>query len=382
MVVSAISDGIRADHEPPLRGAVYSSYGYTDKMFYSDKVSASWLGFVDKHSFVKEYEYAISTDIESPVFVSVGLNNHIEETSDDYIHGSQYFVHVKATDAAGHVSNISTSTPFVIDKTAPVFGNCLSYTFYYYSFVSCDCHPIVESGLAEYCECSTNRTVEVVQGILYKVKVEVYNLTHNEPLRLEIGSHMDWVVFDHAEHFTYEYETFFVASNSEVISPRLLTNNYFDSLMITIYDCDSSSDGKPYLRQSGYYGTRVIHPAFDNESYISHIEIGLGTNEGGFQLLPLHDFGNQSSSYIVLSLQHNMTVYGSAIVTNHAGLQICRSLEPITIDWTPPVVENINVIFNEQYPSLFLIEAQWNVHDYETAVTGCFWTIGRIQMIS
>ena len=379
MVVFAISDGVVADHEIPLSGTVYTFSDYRDKVYHSTSVKASWIGFTDRHSYVEEYQYAICPPGETPIFKSVALNNHIEEDITKYVHGHEYEIHVKAIDAAGHESDVATSNTFLVDKTEPTLLSCLNEVISLQSFLACACRPIAENGFAEYCECSTNDTVDVICNTMYRVRIETYIEPNGNPIRFEIGSHTDWVVFNHVRRNMYEFDTYFVASHISSLSPKLVTDYHVDTFMVKIYKCtDASSDGELTLYQSGNYGIRVIHPFIDLESYVSNIQIGLGTNIGGFQLLSLQDFGNESTSFISLPLQHKMTIYGTTIVTNNAGLQTVATSKPVVVDWSPPVVENITVHIWSTHPNLIAIDAAWNVIDKDTAVTGCFWSIGSV----
>ena len=59
MVVFAISNGVVVDFNRPIKGTVYTDSNYMDREFYSSLVKASWNGFIDRHSYIKEYMYAI-----------------------------------------------------------------------------------------------------------------------------------------------------------------------------------------------------------------------------------------------------------------------------------------------------------------------------------
>ena len=378
MVIFATSDGVVVDHDIPIKGSVYTNSNYMDKEFHSSLVKASWVGFIDRHSYIDEYMYAICPVGETPVFTSVGLHNQVEENITDYIHGNQYIIHVKAIDAAGHQSEVAVSNTFTVDKTGPTLQNCKDEVIAFQSQLLCDCQPIIENGFAEYCECSTNETVNVATNGMYRLSVETYGEPKGYPISLEIGSHTDWVVFNHANRNIYRFDTYFIASHTSTLSPLLMTDFAVDNYMVKIYRCTSvSSQGELVIYQTGFLGVRLIHTFVDEESYIANIQIGIGTNPDGFQLLPLTDYGNESISFIPLPLQHGITVYSTVIAMNSAGLQTVVNSEPLIVDWSAPIIENITVQINQKSSSSFSINVQWNVIDDQTPVTGCFWSAGK-----
>ena len=377
MVVYTTSDGVVVDCESPIKGSVYTYSNYMDREFHSLHVKASWIGFIDRHSYIKEYMYAICPVEETPIFASIGLHNQVEENITDFIHGKHYNIHVKSIDAAGHHSEVAISNTFTVDKTVPILQNCKEEVIAFQNMLSCDCQPIVENGLSEYCQCSTNDTLNVVTNGMYRLRVETHGEPKGYPIRLEIGSHTDWVVFKHAKRNIYEFDTYFITSHISSLSPLLMTDFKVNDFMVKIYTCTSvTSDGELKIYQSGNLGVRIIHTFADEESNIANIQIGIGTNSGGFQLLPLTDFGNKSTSFIPLPLQHGMNVYSTVIVTNNAELQTHLNSDYLIVDWTAPVIENITVQIQQKSSSLFSINVKWNVIDDKTQVTGCFWSVG------
>ena len=171
----------------------------------------------------------------------------------------------------------------------------------------------------------------------------------------------------------------FLSPNSVSVSPLLLTKSHANKLYIEIWKCSESEENGlvSILQQSGRFGLHIIQPFYDDQSGIKIIKVGIGTNPGGFQLLPLTDTGNGSTAYFRLSLQHKTVAYATSIVVNNAGLQMVHSSEPLIIDWTPPVVENIVVVVTQPHKDSFFVEAAWDVSDDESEVTGCFWKIGN-----
>ena len=116
---------------------------------------------------------------------------------------------------------------------------------------------------------------------------------------------------------------------------------------------------------------------FDPESQVQSIELGIGTNEHGFQLLAPQKVGIESSSTLFRALQHHMNVFAVAVVTNKAGLRSTFRSEALLIDWTPPVITNLTSDMVDQGDGSYHVTAEWDVSDDETSVTGCYWHIGN-----
>ena len=375
------SDGFLFDSEPPIPGTVYTNLNYKDRSHHSFVLKASWTGFLDRHSYIKEYLFAIAKVGDEPKFVSAVLQNYIEEDVSDLYDGEKYRVHVKAIDAAGHQSAVSVSDIIIIDRTAPKLLSCNSFVSEYQSPLNCSSVIVSEFSPVINWQCFADEPLHMTKGNFYEARLFLLDDPNHAKSRIEIGSHTDWVYFRHVTRNMYQFNTRFVATDVREAIPFLLTPLFSSTYTVTLYRCESTlevSDGilRDSVYQSGYFSVRIIHPFYDSESDVKSIQVGLGTNKGGFQLLPYQDFGPQSTSTYQIPLQHKMHVYATFSALNKVGIRTIISSEPLLIDWTSPKIDYLHAYITEAYPNLYWIGAAWNVTDEESTVTGCFWTIG------
>ena len=118
------SDGFVVDNEPPVAGVVFNTERHTDSSYQTSNTtfSLSWHGFVDHHSGIKSYHVALGEhDTDEPIvnFTNVGLLSHYTFKNLTLEHGKSYQAFVKASDAAGHFSNVTISQKRKIDTTPP-----------------------------------------------------------------------------------------------------------------------------------------------------------------------------------------------------------------------------------------------------------------------
>lgn len=98
-------------------------------------------------------------------------------------------------------------------------------------------------------------------------------------------------------------------------------------------------------------------PAFDPESGIHDIQLGIGTNKGGYQLLPYTSIGRALSVVMPLKLQHRMDVWLNLLVENNACGRVNRTYGKLLIDWTPPVISDLQV-----FESIFCLFLSFILH--------------------
>jgi len=146
------SNGVTTDLTPPLVGAVFDGPKLKDYDVQASAsvVAASWTGFRDYESGIVNYEIAVSStnstttvlvaaaDFQynhkvpsdpNAVFVSMGLYTTAKLPVSSWsglqlISGVRYYVFVRATNAAGYVSDVVSSNGFVVDVTPPAIYVC------------------------------------------------------------------------------------------------------------------------------------------------------------------------------------------------------------------------------------------------------------------
>ena len=367
------SGGFMVDRDAPTIGSVYTHVS-------SEIVVVSWVGFSDMGSYVLDYMYSITLAEDKPCFVSTGFLTSITEQVSYFKHGEKYVASVKAIDAAGHESAIASSKEFTIDLTSPQLKKCQLSEEIYKEPLVCKCEPMATLSPDDICRCVANETFGTISGYLYKVVLRTQDTLPQDLGRLEVGSHTDWVRFGHIENNMFEYETYFVSIEKEHILPLLRTKTASENYTVEAFKCNDIQPNNIEsieIKQLGSLGIHIIHPFYDPESSVKNIQVGVGTTKNGFQLYPLQVTGKETTTYLELALQHNIRVYATVIATNNVGAQTVVNANPITIDWTPPTIENVTSVVTGVGSDLYVIEATWNAVDNETLLTECFWTIGE-----
>ena len=119
--------------DTPVKGVVFNTDKHLDSSFQSSKTTfgISWHGFVDHHSGVMSYFVALvdsnATNFENVSFVDVLLKNKYVFRDIELQQGLSYKGLVKAVDKAGHTTDVVSSSPKLIDVTAPKSFDCVQY---------------------------------------------------------------------------------------------------------------------------------------------------------------------------------------------------------------------------------------------------------------
>ena len=287
MVSRSTSRGIVVDTEAPIAGTVYTNSNYQNRHFHGSMFSASWNGFYDKHSFVKEYLYKISPcDTNGTVgyFINNGISSKFEIPTDNFPEGVKMCLLVYAKDAAGHSSETVMAEPFVIDKTAPIALTCSNYKRALNHKLTCNCDGILEGHHTDRCTCSNQETMSLFANSLYKVTI-----TLEYPLevkaQLEIGADVGEVYFQRTGYKRYEYERSFFSYEEEEVHPviHFLRQNTVDtpsSFTLVFRRCSDFEERKSgsltsslRVTQSGMSKLHVSFTTADMESYVSKIQV-------------------------------------------------------------------------------------------------------------
>ena len=375
------SNGFVVDINAPSSGTVYTASHYQDHSHKGQYIEASWIGFVDDESFISDYFYAIEKLGQAPKFESSDFATSVKRDILFFEHGQEYVVHVKAIDAAGHESEIVTSSPFRVDLTPPQVIACSAFDTVFSERLHCICKGIVEDGDRQICRCVPLGTFLSQVGEWYQVSV-ISDTDSKDDTRLYLGEHADWVIFNRINYTTYLFSSYFKAKD-ETILPIVVTQDATLNFALVISKCmvdQSSPNSKPLVfNQLGQHYVQVIHLCDDDESDVKQIELGIGTTTTGFQLFPLALVASESPSSFRLPLQHGLSVYATAICTNNAGHRTVIKSQPLVIDQTAPVIENIVVSVTAAGGdnTLFKVRANWHVVDKESNVSDCLWKIGE-----
>ena len=90
-----------------------------------------------------------------------------------------------------------------------------------------------------------------------------------------------------------------------------------------------------------------------------------------------------------MSAAHGTTLYATAVVKNHAGLQSVFRSEKLVIDHTPPGIENVHVQVIQgtdvagnnslaEDETLVKLNISWNAVDDESGLKMCFVSVGKL----
>ncbi|KAJ7389370.1 hypothetical protein OS493_032227, partial [Desmophyllum pertusum] len=119
------SDCVRIDQDAPQAGTVNDGH-FNDVDYQSDDtmIAANWNGFTDgnKGSGIVEYKYKVTDNRENIIvpWTSAGNSSNITDSGLSLKNNTKYFVTVKAVDAVGLGTDVTTDG-VTVDTTHPVF---------------------------------------------------------------------------------------------------------------------------------------------------------------------------------------------------------------------------------------------------------------------
>ncbi|KAK3612504.1 hypothetical protein CHS0354_024474, partial [Potamilus streckersoni] len=188
----------------------------------------------------------------------------------------------------------------------------------------------------------------------------------------------------------HQHTFFFLARSSELTieigSTDRSTGITIDSVQIqkNILHRDSSVNKNNHVQAHAVFvhDWTSVHASWnfiDLESSIVDYSWAIGYVVGGTQLQDFHSVGLRTFAYNrTLKLTQNSKVHVTVVATNAAGLKTVSYSEPITVDFTPPV---LNVVrdgkgLDIDFQDTLVIIANWDVADPETGIRECRWAIG------
>ena len=120
------SDGVLIDLSLPSHGVVHDGIMAPDRNYQSSLTSivANWEGIWDLDSGIEKFEWSIGTSNHDKTsvlnYTDVGLSTHVRSHGNlNLISGKKYYVHLKVTNQAGGVRELS-SDGIVADGTPPI----------------------------------------------------------------------------------------------------------------------------------------------------------------------------------------------------------------------------------------------------------------------
>ena len=388
MTAFAISRGFVVDVEPPSEGVAFVGHNFHDKSYQSGSfVEVSWQGFVDKHSHIMEYLYCITEsgqEVNETEFISTNLANQLTINGEFY-HGQSYQLHVLAIDAALHESDVVSSHPVLIDNTPPLVKLCEASAAVEKETLTCQCNPIVEGHSQKSCKCVVMFNSTFQPGEMYQVTVTLDNDPSDVNAKMEVNGLAGWMTFSRQNVTSFWHSSSYVSSGEQVITSVIHTDRVLTgSAMVYLSKCSTLrsdfTEDLHVIKQVNELKLLIHIPIYDQESGIESVEVGVATTKDGSQLLPYTYVGHEKSVLLDLELQHGMEVSAVILATNRANLKTVVRSEKYVIDWTPPIIVDIDVKTSVQDGDLSL-SVSWKHIEMESVVTDCLWAIGQWILI-
>ena len=389
MMTSMTSDGITVDLEDPLSGVVFTSTAFKDAAHHREIVHVSWHGFEDIHSFIHHYDWAIgeaNDNVSTVAFKSSKLETSISLPVKELnlVEGMDYVAYVRAVDAAGHVSSVVASSVFSVDQSPPEGYLCAEPELFLAN-VSLTCLPCDDAQTCDdnYRTCIFSESISLLDG--QACMITVHATVHQPQLRarLQLSRMFDWIHLLREGHGTFTHTSMFLADGNESISP--VVHQYSGDVSLLRMDvimCGHTVHSKipATIHQTNPVGVSLKWRIQDQQSGIRSFQVGIGTSPGGFQLLPLTDVGRSSAASLLLaSVQHGVKVHAVVVAENNAGLTSVFSVDPLTMDWSPPSVYQLQVVVQEMGKEEFVVSATWTATDEESQLQDCHWALGMAQ---
>ena len=377
------SDGFVVDNTKPIAGVVYNTDRYHNTLWYSSShISASWRGFVDIHSYVKEYHVALAKiDFDNTLvrnYENVGFFNTHSFQKVILDHGGTYVVLVKAVDSSGLESDVVSSIPFGFDITPP-------------SALRCDSEDEIASGYEIVNGGFTwmeNSTME--KGTFYRVHLDATGLMEDARVILRLNKSSHNLPLLRLSDGKYSSDFSFEAPNTglitlSIIGEHKVPNNIDGLANITVYKCLSkriASNDSVIIAQLLPNQIAVHFKVTDTESGIKYIQVGVGTTKKGFQVQPLQRVTSMHHVLVNVELPHASPLFATVVAVNHAGLrQEFLSTSVFILDHTPPKLWNIhtNVLYNHvpNGNTYIALNTTWNVSEKESEVKRCACAFGK-----
>ncbi len=337
------SSRVLVDNSPPVKGFVKID-GKESLVFLQEgqALFASWWGFKDFETGIKEYKWKIcfAPKISDCVteFVNIGLKNTVVLSDTGINHGKEYKFVVKAVNFAG-LETDSVSNSFILDKTSPetgmVFNGPDSFEDKYYQSSPTEISASwkgfqdKESGISRYeicvgsipglCDVSEFRNVGLATSAIVRNLNLAHNKTYYTTVRATNGAG----------------QTGFASSNGIIIDlTPPVGSNLRDGEDL---DIDVSV-------QDMFVGTNwdEFH---DPESGISKYVVCAGTIMGSCDLVSPAIV--RSSLEVKLNVRQAINsgtvVYSTLWVYNKAGQATELFSDGVLVDSTPPGIGNVSI---------------------------------------
>ncbi|XP_053400343.1 uncharacterized protein LOC123557990 [Mercenaria mercenaria] len=308
---SLASDGFLVDTDDPIEGIVYNTIHMQNKEFQSSdsSISISWTGFTDHFSGIYRYQVAISdTDnkeaFENLIFAPVGLNTFHTFNNIDLEQNKTYYGVVKASDAAGHLSNVAASPGTTIDGTKPTGIKCNDFRYNQNG-------TFVFNGSGDS---TAELMVNVSKNDLIRVSMRVDSADVHAKMIIGVGVETTYLggLRLHNGQIEFKYKFFAQDSPETKITFRVASKE--DSrLTVFVYRCktfEADDQNAVSVTQTGLSVLNIDMSVFDKESNICSLRLGVGTTPEGFQVQSLTTFHqNINHAIVTANIDHGSPIH-------------------------------------------------------------------------
>ena len=349
------SDGVIIDLTAPSIGIVlHGSNSHLSWLGDTSSVTASWSGFSDGASGIKEYEVMIrdstgKTNETDWVIISDSVISHTF-TGLDLDNNSQYFLKAKASDQVGNMSSVVESALFQVDNEKPLLSSV-----YECHQDSCDVEDLDWFAL----DGDPFRLAWVVtdNGSLSEHQLAIGTskdtddmMTRSivlDPMTSENGDSLSFLFGDYYEEGQIYYTNVQVKDKAGNLSGIVSSDGFqIDALPPSIGEV-TEGDGEDLDISTSMTSIRVSWKGFDDvDSGIDHYLVSLGSEPGEDDIQ--NEIEVSDSEFITitdLNLQHGKTYYSSVVAVDIVG----NESEKVTSDGFavdeypgPPSVTNIS----------------------------------------
>ncbi|KAK3589130.1 hypothetical protein CHS0354_017096 [Potamilus streckersoni] len=368
LMTSLSSDGILYDDKPPFAGQVFNSDKFRNINFQSSisELGFSWHGFGDQHSFIRNYFITIddiSTNKSILPHTNIGIQNKILFRNLRLTHGHSYVGLVHSVDASGRISDTVKSREVRIDSSEPV------------GFI---CEKFVSLNWDSYKEGYINLT----RDKFYKIKA-FSTKQMSDQVTISIGRHKMHMHFAKNHNGTSETEFNFLSpyDGNTTFNIMMRNRNNFD-LKIQWFKCTnmifSPNMSSIDVNQVGPATISVCLRTLDPDSGIKSVLVGTGTTKYGFQIQPLLPMPSENHLVLPLTVPHGSPVFVTAMTWNYAGLMSTFTSDAITVDHTPPDIQNVTAkVEVENLSNTANIFVTWRADDLQSGIKMCYCGLGE-----
>ena len=338
---SETSNGFIVDKTPPTDGIVKVSHHISNQSSSEVYYTLSWEGFVDYETGIQSYAYCLGyiRDVCSTDVFNTGLD--VQGTMQSFLPATQensLFGIVIVTNRAG-LKTIVTSDAVKIDYTPPVIGTVLDGIDIDLDYINSSIASATtwsafkdpESGIKKCTLTISEESPINYKFITMKLKKNVNatgSIIHDFPLISSL-QYVSTVTCENRDGFkSSKSSNGFIVDDSPPIAGKILDEN-------------GQAFGNQYQSSTSELNVRWTD-AYDLESGIKEYSVAVGSGSNDDDIREFFSVGLARDVNIKnLTLSSGLTYYITLQIVNKAGIMSRVSSNGITVDNTPPNIEEV-----------------------------------------